>query len=648
MALRKEKLLLVIIFTSVVWCSVAILLSHFAAGFIQGINSILLDRKISLTSLPATSSEIVHLDVDDKAIEKIGEWPWDRGESARIVRRLAELGAKVVVFDIIYSKAKGARGDQAFFDAIKDTGIVVSAASFKVTESRDEKLFIGDDRQRVEALYDRAWSMSVPAKQRLVRVVGFLSTLLPLSPILHDSKEIGHILSTPDADGVFRRVPLLVQLEDRLVPSLSLAALAAYMDLKPDSVSFNTEGYVEIRRDGKVTRIPVDGHGMMLVNWGEIWRTFKSYSVVDILSDKADPSRVSPYKDKIVIVGATSSGLTDLGTTPRGLKYPLSRLHSNAMNTILKRAFINELRAFPYLVAVTVLLSIVFSYAAAKMPLKWGIAVGLFACFAFVATSVLGMSVLACEIPVAEILLIFGPCAAISVAIRALTIEVDASRSAKALQRYLSEEMLGKILSRDEEVDLSTKRLELTVLFADIEGFSTISETAEVEYVNEFLNDFFDRMTGAVFKYHGTVDKFLGDGLLAFFGEPVTLDSHATAAVRAALDMQREMKELNAKWGRSGIQELQKGIHIRIGINTGPVVVGNIGSRRRMEYTIVGSAVNIACRLQGEAPPGGILITARTRALTEDSIALDGPKTKRVKGIARTLEVYQVNPPQLA
>ena len=220
--------------------------------------------------------------------------------------------------------------------------------------------------------------------------------------------------------------------------------------------------------------------------------------------------------------------------------------------------------------------------------------------------------------------------------------ESRADRVSQAMQRYLSPEMLESVVALNHEIDLTTRRKELTILFVDIQGFSTISETTEVEYLQEFLNDFLERMTRAVFDHGGTIDKFLGDGLLAFFGDPVELENHALAAIGAANQMHREMNLLNEKWSRAGIQELVDGVEIRVGINTGIVVVGNIGSQRRMEYTVVGSAVNVASRLQEAAPPGGTLISARTFFLARGDIRCAGPLSIKVKGVDRQIRVYEI------
>jgi adenylate cyclase len=190
--------------------------------------------------------------------------------------------------------------------------------------------------------------------------------------------------------------------------------------------------------------------------------------------------------------------------------------------------------------------------------------------------------------------------------------------------------------------DVSTRRQELTVVFVDIQRFSTLSESVEVEYVSRFLKDFFQGMTQAVLKHQGRIHQFIGDGFLAVFGDLIPLENHAEAAFTAALDMQREMAGLNAQWATSGIAEFAAGLRIRIGINTGMVFWGDLGSDRRLEYTLVGSAVNIASRLQALAPPGGIMLTSRTRALLKKPNLCQGPQYVKLKGFERDTEVYTI------
>lgn len=640
---QKRKVSWLVPALSVGYCIAATVMVVLLPTFFDGINNRIYDFKLSMSSLPEPAPQIVHVDVDDAAINKYGLWPWDRSMSAKIVDRLGKFGAKAVAFDVLYTSAgKSAEGNQAFFDAVKETGIVVSAVSMGVTDRVDEQLTLEGDRDRADALYDRSWLLNVPQWYHLLKTNLLRNSFIPLMPVIEYSAGLGHIKATPGNDGVHRKVPLFIRLEDRLVPSLSLATLKVYWKLSPDDVMLRKDGTVQIQRDGRPIRIPVDSETMMLVRWGDIWEAFKHYSVVDVLSDEPDKARVTRYKGKIVVVGVTATGTTDFGVTPMGTHSPMSRTHSHALSTIIMEEFIVRIRAFPVTVMLALILGILFAFVSTRQRLRIGIAVGVAVCAACVAVSLLCFVYLAYDLPMSEFLFIFAPAAFISLSGRAAAIELQASRTSKALERYLSPELLANIVTSGEEPDLSTKRRELTVIFADIEGFSSISETVEVEYINQFLNDFFERMTQAVFEYKGTVDKFLGDGLLAFFGDPISLENHAMAAVKASVSMQEQMGQLNAKWSTSGIADFEKGLRIRIGINTGLIIVGNIGSGRRLEYTVLGSAVNIASRLQSLARPGGIIMTARTKGLIHEEFQCEGPEFVRVKGIDRDIEVYRL------
>jgi adenylate cyclase len=388
----------------------------------------------------------------------------------------------------------------------------------------------------------------------------------------------------------------------------------------------------------------VDSKGRIIIHWGKIWESFPHYSVTDVLSDKPDASRADRYKDKIVIIGVVATGTTEFGVSPVSINTPLNRIHSNLLNTILMNNFITPINPFPYLVALSVILTVLFSLTSGWLRLRNAIILAFAVVILTVSGSIALFTSLSYELPITEFLFVFMPGMLAGIIVRITTLELQAARASKAVERYLSPELLEHIVEEGMDLDLSTKRTELTIMFVDVEGFSTISETVDVEYINRLLNDFFEEMTQAIFQHRGTVDKFLGDGLLAFFGNPVPLENHAQAALRAALEMQKSMVKLNAELSQWGISELEKGISIRIGINTGLVIVGNIGSARRLEYTVLGSAVNIASRLQSLAPSGGIIMTARTHSLARDHVACEGPDHVKVKGIDKAIEVFRIYP----
>jgi len=329
------------------WSLIAAILVYFLPHLGEGLNHKIYDWKISLADPPEPHSRIVHVDVDDEAIRQFGVWPWDRAMSAKLVQRLTELGAKVIVFDVLYTaKGRNPAGDQEFLHTVKETGNVVSACVMGLSPNERDKLEVDPDRSRADALYDVSWNTSVPQALQPLKVVSLKNSSLPLEPIITNSKGIGHICAAPDKDGVYRKIPLLVKLEDRCVPSLSLAALKLFLGLPEDNITVSNKGEIHVESDAQLIRIPLDSKGMMLVNWGNVWESFKSYSVTDLLSDRPDPARASRYKDKIVIVGVVATGTTDFGVTPRDTHSPLTRIHSHALSTILRGNFIRQVLHF--------------------------------------------------------------------------------------------------------------------------------------------------------------------------------------------------------------------------------------------------------------------------------------------------------------
>jgi adenylate cyclase len=642
---KKRRVTVMAMLASMAWCGVAVAILYLCPTIFDGLNNRLYDWKLSVAPATDQYRRIVHLDVDDAAIGQFGLWPWDRSVSSEIVRRLKAMGAAMIVFDVLYTTPRVGEGDQALFEAAREAGNLVMPAAMSLSYEEQEKLVVdADAAAKGDLLYDNAWILDAPKMFRPPKVVSLKSSGLPLLPLMQAAKSLGHIAGTPDPDGVYRRIPLLVKLEDKFIPHLSLATLAALLGLSPDTINVSKKGYIELTPVGQPIRVPVDSRGRMLVHWGPIWESFPHYSVTDVLSDKPDASRAMRYKDKIVILGVVATGTTDFGVTPMGVHSPLNRIHSHAISTMLTSNFIYHWPPWPFLILTSVFVTLVFSFIAGRLRLRNAILAAIGLCVFSVLYVIVLFHYFSWDIPLAEFLFIFVPGAFAGLIVRTATLELQASRASKAVERYLSPELLESIVEQGMELDLSTKRTELTVMFVDVQGFSTISEVVDVEYINRLLNEFFEVMTQAIFQHKGTVDKFLGDGLLAFFGNPVPLENHAQAGLKAALEMQRSMEELNARISQWGIADLENGIRIRIGMNTGLMIVGNIGSRRRLEYTVLGSTVNIASRLQSLAPSGGIIVTTRTKQLAREDVQYDGPDHVKVKGIDREIEVFRIYP----
>lgn len=208
----------------------------------------------------------------------------------------------------------------------------------------------------------------------------------------------------------------------------------------------------------------------------------------------------------------------------------------------------------------------------------------------------------------------------------------------KTFEAYFPPTIVKKILENPKILNLGGQKKELTIMFSDIVDFTKYASGVSPDHVQKRLNEYFEAMTEIVFKHHGTVDKFIGDGLMVFFGDPEPHLDHALQCVRAAIDMQKKVQEMKTEWENQG----DIPIEIRIGINTGNVVVGNMGSSRRMSYTVLGSAVNLAQRLESNAPVNGILVSQRTHDLVKDHIQTGFPREIEVKGFDSCIRVYDV------
>jgi adenylate cyclase len=632
-------------FLSFAWCPVALLIIFLRPAPFEGIDHRLYDLKLSLTARFGQvdpSPEIIHLDIDDRALKTFEEWPWDRKMYAKIVDRLREFGARLVVFDLVYSRPRSAEGDTAFVRSVAKAGNTIISTAFGIREAGGNASAKRVDKKKFRALTEKAWKLDSPKDSRIPRARAFRDALVPLPRLTRSCRLVGHITATEDPDGVHRRTAPLIALKDRFVPSLALAALAAYWNLRPGDVKIDAGGDLEIEHGGKTLNAPLDSRGMMLVDWTWPFKKFAHYSVADLLGNEPDPDRPARYKDKIVFVGLTGSGMTDFGATPLAHDTPLSRLHSYSMDTMMNGRFIREVEPYPLVVPVAAAITVIFLLSALRMPLRMGIGIAA-ALGALWAAADVGVFLWgATEIGPGGPFFIFLPAAGLLLTVKTFATELEGAKASWALRRYFSADVIEEMLADPAASELPPKRKELTVVFVDIEDSTGISETAEVEYVKDFFNEFYDAMADSIFTHRGTVDKFLGDGLLAFFGDPVPLENHALSAVKAAVEMQERMSRLSVKWSESGIREFRNGLRIRIGINTGLVLVGNVGSERRMEYTVMGSAVNIAKRLEATAPSGGIRIGARTHAFVRDEVRCEGPERIKAKGISGELEVYLV------
>jgi adenylate cyclase len=510
--------------------------------------------------------------MDEHSLAELGLFSrWPRSYYAQVLDQLLVMPPRVVVFDV------------GFFEPSPDDAQLAAAFQRAAAQRPATSIAIGAAGGGV--------GMRGPNGD-----LRFAEGLSPL-PALAELADVGTTNVVPDDRGIVRTMPLVSTLGTVERPTLGLLSVARYL---------RRSGYVDERPDANTLvlagrQIPVDSTASVRINFfGPPTRpeapptTFNTVSFVDVLRGQADPRT---WRDGIVFVGLLgAAGFADDYWTPvsqQGLKMSGVEVHANVAATLISTQF---LRVAPIAVEVALIILLAFLTAAAAATLGIGHAVvatlavlGGYVVAALVVLDVSGLQV-AIAYPVASSLLAFVGVVAFRVGIE--------QRHARALQNALASvippSVAHEIGRNPDRVHMGGERRSMTVLFTDLKGFTTFSETVEPEVLGGVISHYLDAMTTVVFRHGGTLDKFIGDAVMAFWNAPLDDPDHASHACLAALDMQATLEQLNDEWQAQGLPRQ----FMRIGINTGPASVGNMGSSRRFAYTALGDAVNLAARLE--------------------------------------------------
>ena len=414
--------------------------------------------------------------------------------------------------------------------------------------------------------------------------------------------------------------------------------------------------------------IPVDAQGKMLINWagrwGESFAHLPYYAIlrlaqvreqlqVELEGASSDPSAIaylrkteaellrklrSVVSGKICVIGLTATGTNDLSPIPLQEKYPMVGLHANLINTILNEDFIFRVNG-PLLFAVFLMTALVVALSSLlSLPLGFALTMGYAVLYFFLSLYLFVRFGWWVDLVGPSGIVVFGFSAI--TCFRFLTEEREKLWIKKAFSHYLSSDVITELMNDPSRLKLGGERRMLTVFFSDVRGFTAFSETRQPEEVVAMLNEILSEQVKIVFKYNGTLDKFVGDELMAFFGAPGNrhLSDHALMAVRMAIDIQNRMRELQALW----VQQNKPVLHIGIGINTGDMVVGNMGSVERMDYTVIGDNVNLGARLCSAAAKDEIIISEATYLSVADHIQVEKLESIAVKGKVKPISIYRV------
>jgi adenylate cyclase len=546
-----------------------------------------------------------------------------------VVDRLTEEGAKVIVFDVFFTEPETVASDDLFQRAIMRSGRVVLPVVFDFTEDGYKESGFTD--QKIDYLIPSAYMAmkNTDAPFGAPKATMVLPTLLRFSAY---AKALAHINMNPDIDGTLRWEMLAVEYQDDYYAPIGLQAARLYRDVPLEKMALDFAGSVQLGE----TTIPTDEFGRMLINYRGPNRTFPMYSISDLL-DRNLPA--GTFKDKIVLIGATAIGIYDLRVTPYSTNMAGIEKHASVVDNLLKGDFLRRAPDLdiPLIFIFTLLLGILIPRLGARSGAA--VFIVLFAVFSgFVYYLFIARGIWFSWIYPASALF-FGYTS--QTAYRFFTEERRARDIRKMFSSYVSKRIVDELIRDPNKAKLGGDRKEITVLFSDIRGFTNFSEKHEPEDVVSLLNEYLGAMTNIVFEHDGTLDKFVGDAIMALWGAPVGQPDHAERACRCSLAMIRKLKELQAKWTAEG----KYAIDIGIGINTGDMVVGNMGAEgKKMDYTVIGDNVNLGARLEGLTRKynNHIIISEFTYEKVKNIVKVNELGSVTVKGKEKPVVIYDL------
>jgi adenylate cyclase len=601
-------------------------------------------------------SNVVIVDVDELSLDllrgSVGRFPWPRDVWAMVVRYLAAGGARVMAFDFTFPDPDlphpGA--DSAFADAARAAGNVVQTLSFQqvggAADASRNRAF-REDSAALSRLGAFAWPVEGLPVEQVFQVAEH-----PYRLLLDASRAVGSINFTPDAvDGTARRVPLFYGFRGRTYPAFGLAVAAV-----ADSARFRGGPARWGARSlalGTLT-VPLDAGGLLL-RWRGPYRdpkrrteTYRIYPVAQILhsfqqvaAGEAPEVPLKALRGKVVFVGASGSGLFEPRANPFGPADPGVLIHATLADNLLTGDFLR--RAQPAAnMAATVLAALLAGIAASFIAsVWWSVAAGVGLAGAYLGLTFwlfgAGGIWLDAAAPTLAVLLTFTG----GMAANYFTEGRHKRQIREMFSKYVAPEYVAQLADDPSKINLGGRRAELTILFSDIRGFTSISEKMEPHEVIEFLNEYLSEMAAIVKQAGGTLDKFIGDAVMAFWGEPVHHPDHADRAADCALAMQATTAKLAARW----VAEGKPDIHIGVGINTAEVVVGNIGSvEHKLDYTVIGDGVNLASRLESANKEfhTGIIISEFTLARLGGRFEVRALGDVKVKGKEKPVAIFEL------
>jgi len=587
-----------------------------------------------LRALPSAPPQFVTIAaIDEQSLAKLGRWPWSRTTFTALAERLDQLGARVIAFDLFFPERESARVDAQFARAISSTKKVVLGTVFIDRQAEMRHLGPAGLAAARLAIAPQAIAEVQAETFRMDEPYGVLVNIVELQGA---ATYVGHIDVPPDADGVVRRAPLIRRFDRRYFPAFDVQVARTFLQKEVPTLDIAAYGIAGIRLGERY--IPLDEEGRLLVRHRKPG-SFAKVSIADILEQRADPALV---RGRVVLVGNTAVGIGDARVTPYGATLPGVEIRASIIESLLQGDALQRpewmmVLDIAFMAAAALLLIILLP----RLGVTGGgvLAAGVLAGYVALALYLFRSEGLWLNLvyPTLLIALLF----ATETLVEYFFTFSEKRYLKRAFAHYVPPTVVDDLVADTDKLRLGGEKRELTVLFSDIRGFTTLSEAMAPEDLVKLMNEYFTVMTEKVFQQRGSLDKYIGDAIMALFGAPVAEPRHAACACRAAIEMVRALQPLRESWRARGIPS----IDIGVGINTGPMVVGNMGSASRFNYTVVGDAVNLASRIEHLNKEYGtsILLSEYTYEPVKDEFrAAREVDMVRVRGRAQPVRLYEL------
>ena len=670
----------------------------------QWVENKLLDLRFKFRKPIPISDQVTHIDIDDGSIETIGRWPWSRDKHYRLLELLKSLKAKSVVFDIDFYEPGQISIEQGKLD--KEFQQVFANPPGPNDSPDNQQAYINKLRERVGAIidnYDQHLAMASKFSKNVYLTCQFPRDLtnppaalpesflsgrinypdtnrladqdnknlqLPLESFAGYARGMGFVDIVPDSDGVLRCISLVKEYQDGLYPQLAFRVACEALGITPEMIAIFPGERIELRRPNQpAINIPIDAEGRVLINWvgnRDInWEhTFNrlpyDHLILKIartqsLLDSGNSVEVSPedrqeletvaslINGKICLVGMTASGNVDLKPTPSSPLLPGVNAHSNLINMILTNNFIHQSPGwlnFLIIFGCGILITLV----AGKLNPLLSVAatISLIIIFTFIAFRIFSDYGIWFDLTGPLFTGFFG-FAAIKT-YRTITEEKAKKQVQHIFGHYLSPRVVSELLKNPDKLKLGGDKKVMTVFFSDIANFTNMSSGLSPEVIMGWINRYLTAMTDIIQEYEGMIDKYEGDAIMALFGAPVSRPDHAKLACWSALKQLHKLNDLNRHFQADGLPQIK----IRAGINSGEMVVGNLGSSKVLSYTVMGEEVILASRLEGinKYYQTNIIASESTYQMARDEVEARELDFILAKGMKRPVRIYEIIAPK--